>query len=161
MTNLKPRNEDDSMMKALQQVADAQTTIMNILQVKSDKDEIRDQKIDLLTSDMDYFKKERELTTTEFKKFDKRRKAKVYELFGDDADGFYRNEKIFGNVLDLINIKVRQRARLASPMKSTEIRDYQDVMNAIDAIHISEEEVRRYIDEKLDKRENNKKKIWK
>ena len=161
MTNLTPRNEDDNMMKALQQVADAQTTIMNILQVKSDKDEIRDQKIDSLTSDMDYFKKERELTTAEFNKFDNRRKAKVYEEFGDYANGYYRDEKIFGNALKLINKKVRQRARLASPMRSTEIRDYHDVMDAIDAIHISEEEVRQYIDEKLEKRENNKKKIWK
>lgn len=161
MTTLAARNEDDNMMKALQQVADAQTTIMNILQVKSEKDEERDQKIDSLVSDVGYMKKERELTTTEYKKFDKRRKAKVYEMFGKDAEGSYRDEKIFGNVLEVINIKVRQRARLASPMKSTEIRDYQDVMDAIDAIQVSEEEVRQHIDKKLDKRESNKNRIWK
>lgn len=160
MTTLAARNEDDNMMKALQQVADAQTTIINILQVKSEKDEERDQKLDSLASDVGYMKKERELTTTEYRKFDKRRKAKVYEMFGEDAEGFYRDEKIFGNVLEVINIKVRQRARLASPMKATEIRDYQDVMDAIDAIHVSEEEVRQHIDKKIEKREDNKSKIW-
>lgn len=160
MTTIAARNEEDNMMKALQQVADAQTTIMNILQVKSEKDEERDQKIDSLVSDVGYMKKERELTTAEYEKFDKRRKAKVYEMFGKDAEKFYRDEKIFGNVLEIINIKVRQRARLASPMKSTAIRDYQDVMDAIDAIQVSEEEVIQHIDKKLDKRENNKKRIW-
>ncbi|WP_308652435.1 hypothetical protein [uncultured Anaerococcus sp.] len=161
MTKLPDKNQDDNMIKALQQVADAQTTIMNILQVKSEKDEERDQKIDTLTSDMGYLKQERELTTTEFALFDHRRKSKVYEMFGKDAEGSYRGEKIFGNVLDVINIKVRQRARLARPMKATQIRDYHDVMDAIDAIQVSEEEVRKYIDKKLDKREDNKKKIWK
>lgn len=160
MTTLAARNEDDNMMKALQQVADAQTTIMNILQVKSEKDEERDQKLDSLASDVGYMKKERELTTTEYRKFDKRRKAKVYEMFGENAEGFYRDEKIFGNALEVINIKVRQRARLASPMKATEIRDYQDVMDAIDAIHVSEEEVKQHIDKKIEKREDNKSKIW-
>lgn len=161
MTTLAARNEDDNMMKALQQVADAQTTIMNILQVKSEKDEERDQKIDSLTSDMGYLKKERELTTAEFNKFDNRRKAKVYEEFGDYANGYYREEKIFGYALKLINKKVRQRARLARPMSSTQIRDYHDVMDAIDAIHISREEVKKLMDDELDKRENNKSKIWK
>lgn len=161
MTTLAARNEDDNMMKALQQVADAQTTIMNILQVKSEKDEERDQKIDSLTSDMGYLKKERELTTAEFNKFDNRRKAKVYEEFGEYANGYYRDEKIFGYALKLINKKVRQRARLARPMSSTQIRDYHDVMDAIDAIHISREEVKKLMDDELDKRENNKNKIWK
>lgn len=161
MTTLAARNEDDNMMKALQQVADAQTTIMNILQVKSEKDEERDQKIDSLTSDVGYIKKERELTTAEYNKFDNRRKSKVYEEFGDYADGYYRGEKIFGYALKLINKKVRQRARLARPMKATQIRDYQDVMDAIDAIHLSREEVKKLMDDELDKRENNKKKIWK
>lgn len=160
MTTLTPKNEDDNMMKALQQVADAQTTIMNILQVKSDKDEERDQKIDELTSDMGYLKKERELTTSEFNKLDNRRKAKVYEEFGDYAKGYYREEKIFGYALKLINKKVRQRARLARPMRATQIRDYHDVMDTIDAIHISKEEVKKLMDNELDERENNKKKVW-
>lgn len=46
-------------------------------------------------------------------------------------------------------------------MKATQIRDYHDVMDAIDAIHISREEVQKLMDDELDKRENNKKKIWK
>lgn len=161
MTTLAARNEDDNMMKAIKQVADAQATLLEMMQVKSEKDEERDQKIDTLTSDVGYIKKERELTTAEYNKFDNRRKAKVYEEFGEYADGYYRGEKIFGYALKLINKKVRQRARLARPMKSTQIRDYHDVMDAIDAIHISREEVQKLMDDELDKRENNKKKIWK
>lgn len=160
MTAITPRSEAKNMMRALQQVADAQTTIMEILQVKSDKDEERDQKIDSLTSDVGYMKKERELTTSEFNKFDSRRKAKVYEEFGDYANGYYRDEKIFGYALKLINKKVRQRARLAKPMRSTHIRDYHDVMDAVDAIHISREEVKKLMDDELDNRENSRKKIW-
>ncbi len=161
MTTLAPRNEDNNMMKAIKQVADAQTTILEMMQVKSDKDDERDEKINTLTNDVGYLKKDRELTTAEYNKFDKRRKAKVYEEFGDYADGFYRDEKIFGYALKLINKKVRQRARLARPMRATQIRDYHEVMDAIDAIHISEEEVKKIIDDELDDRENNKKKIWK
>jgi len=155
MTDLTTR-DNGNIRKVLEELANSQNTLIQLIQTKTDKDEERDQKIESISNDIDFFKSERELNTEEFGKLDDRRKAKVYELFGEEkANQNYRGEKVFGYVLRLINRKVRRRARLARPMKSTKIRDFHSVMDAIDEIYISKEEVEDYIDYTLEKRQAN------
>lgn len=152
---LDKRNENNLPEDLMQKIMETQNEILKFIQTKSVKDDERDARIDKLADNNKFLMSERELTTGEYNALLRKRAGKVYKTFGDEAEKCYKGEKIFGYALKIINEKIRERARLARPMKSTQIRDYHEVMDAIDAITITQAEVENRIEAALLKREKN------
>lgn len=162
MTNAMMNQNNNLPNNLLEQIMNTQNAILEFMQTtsktmqdKTDKDEERDQKIDVMGEDIKFLKYDNEISHTQWKKMDKRRKARVYEMFGKDADKRFKGIKVFGVVLVLQREKVRQRAELANPMNSTAVKDYQEVMDAFDAVEITREEVENEIEKRIANREKN------